>query len=147
MSLFCNFVNGAFQDCENHIEIEDPATENVMARCCRGTEQDMNAALLNSKNAFDSGVWSRVFYLLSHMQMSIQDRFQILLKIAALLREELPLWAGIEAQQTGRPVREMRVLGQLLILRLNWDDCRNGLSIMRLWCELMKAALCHLREM
>ena len=80
-------------------------------------------------------------------QMSIQDRFQILMKIAALLREELPLWAGIEAQQTGRPVREMRVLGQLLILRLNWDDCRNGLSIMRLWCELMKAALCHLREM
>jgi acyl-CoA reductase-like NAD-dependent aldehyde dehydrogenase len=37
------------------------------------------------------------------------DIQRILMDIAALLRQELPSWASLEAQQTGRPVREMKI--------------------------------------
>ena len=91
-----NFINGQFDlgECSK-IEIEDPSTGKIFYSCARATANDMSRAIDNATEGFKK--WSLY---------SAESRFHILVKIASLLRSELPEWAALESKQTGRPLRE-----------------------------------------
>ena len=100
---FSNFINGSFQHEQGNslkISITNPATNKIIATVSRGSAKDMENAIINGKNTFKSGVWSK---------LEPQSRSRIMLKIADNLKTVLPEWAELESLQTGRPKREMKI--------------------------------------
>ncbi|KAF2159766.1 hypothetical protein M409DRAFT_29769 [Zasmidium cellare ATCC 36951] len=81
------------------IPIENPANGEVIAHCHAASEEDVARTVELAHNAFKSGVWSRV---------DRHKRADTLEAIAALLQANLPTLIDLEAQQTGRAIREMR---------------------------------------
>ncbi len=77
--------------------VYEPATERVMAEVMEAESADVDRAVQAARTAFDHGPWSR---------MTPQDRAQILFKLAARVREQLPMLAEVEALNTGKPIVE-----------------------------------------
>lgn len=79
------------------LNIENPATGEILSTVQEGREVDMNKAIDSASKAFEDGRWSG---------MQARDRGRILNKAAAILRERIPRMAKLETLQTGRCLRE-----------------------------------------
>jgi betaine-aldehyde dehydrogenase len=77
--------------------VYEPATEQVMAEVAEAESVDVDRAVQAARKAFDQGPWP---------QKTPQDRAQILFKLAAKVREQLPMLAEVEALNTGKPIVE-----------------------------------------
>ena len=77
--------------------VYEPATELVMAEVLEADRSDVDRAVQAARRAFDSGAWPA---------KTPQDRAQILFKLAAKVREQLPMLAEVEAINTGKPIVE-----------------------------------------
>jgi len=77
--------------------VYEPATEQVMAEVLEADSSDVDRAAQAARRAFDSGAWPA---------KTPQDRAQILFKLAAKVREQLPMLAEVEAINTGKPIVE-----------------------------------------
>jgi len=79
------------------MEIENPATGEVLCSVAEGREDDVRRAIDSASVAFEDGRWSG---------LEARDRGRILNRAAQLLRERIPRMAALETLQTGRCLRE-----------------------------------------
>lgn len=80
------------------LDVENPATGDVIFRVPRGRESDVSVAVAAARQAADDGPWPA---------MHPRERGAILRRAAAILRERSPQIAEIETRSIGRPLREM----------------------------------------
>ncbi len=77
-------------------DVENPTTKQMIARVAEGMEEDVDHAVAVAEEAFRS--WGR---------SSPTERFHVLVRLAALIREHADELARWETLITGRPIREM----------------------------------------
>ena len=77
--------------------VYDPSTEEVLADVVEASAAEVDLAVQAARRAFDSGPWSA---------STPQSRAQILFKLAAKVREQLPALAEMETRNTGKPIVE-----------------------------------------
>lgn len=75
----------------------NPATGQVIAEVARGAAADIDRAVAAARRAFDDGRWSR---------KSPADRKEVLLRLAALIRENIPELALLDTLDMGKPIAE-----------------------------------------
>jgi acyl-CoA reductase-like NAD-dependent aldehyde dehydrogenase len=78
------------------IEVENPATRQIIARVAEGRAEDVDRAVAAAVRAFPA--WGR---------MPAPDRFHLLCRLAELIRAHADDLARWETLATGRPIREM----------------------------------------
>jgi len=95
------FINGAWQASQSGrmLSVLDPATETKFATITDADEDDVQAAVLAARNAFDSGPWPH---------MSGKQRAQILRQISAGILVRLEQLAQLEVRDNGKPLPEAR---------------------------------------
>lgn len=81
------------------LELINPATATVFARCHSATMQDTDAAVVSARTAFESGVWS---------QMPIHQRARILNRFGDLLERDMHKLYRLETDNNGRPITETK---------------------------------------
>jgi len=93
------FINGAWiaGDSGKTFPVYDPSTEQVIAEVPDGNAADVDRAVAAAKEAFDNGPWS---------SSTAQERGRVLFKLAAVVRENLPALAELEARNSGKPIVE-----------------------------------------
>jgi betaine-aldehyde dehydrogenase len=77
--------------------VYDPSTEEVLADVVEASAVEVDLAVRAARRAFDSGPWAA---------STPQIRAQILFKLAAKVREQLPALAEMETRNTGKPIVE-----------------------------------------
>ncbi len=77
--------------------VYDPSTEEVLADVLEASAIEVDLAVQAARRAFDFGPWSA---------STPQSRAQILFKLAAKVREQLPALAEMETRNTGKPIVE-----------------------------------------
>ena len=85
-----NTTSGKYFDAVN------PSNGEVFARIADVDTADVQKAISAARSAFDHGPWP---------QMSIGERGQFLLKIAALIREHAKELADLECASTGKTIK------------------------------------------
>ncbi|EPX70955.1 aldehyde dehydrogenase Meu8 [Schizosaccharomyces octosporus yFS286] len=94
----CIFVGGQCVKPEgadaNAIPLINPATEEVIGTCANASAEDVNKAVENAHEAFESGVWSK---------RNGNERGAVLRKIGQLMRENRDLLAGLDVLNCGKP--------------------------------------------
>ncbi|HEY2422801.1 MAG TPA: aldehyde dehydrogenase family protein [Chthoniobacterales bacterium] len=76
-----------------------PANGQLVASYAEGTVEDAQSAILAARRAFDEGPWPH---------LSGIERGQLLMALAARLREEKERFAQIEAAEVGKPIKFAR---------------------------------------
>ncbi len=76
------------------LEVEHPATGEVVGRVANGSEADVNAAVQAAKNAFYDGRWSR---------QAPRDRSRVIARMADIVEAKKEEIARIEAEDSGKP--------------------------------------------
>ena len=91
------FIDNAFVPAASGrtFEVENPATETVLATVAHGDAEDVGRAVA----AAERSVWGK---------MPPQERARILSRAAAILADRLDTFVATEVAQTGRPIREMK---------------------------------------
>ena len=93
------FINGEFTPGHgNPFKTINPATEEVLAEIAHANEEDVNAAVMAARKAYDK-TWSK---------MSGRDRGKYLFRIARLIQERSRELAVLETLDNGKPIRESR---------------------------------------
>ena len=93
------FINGEFTPGHgNAFKTINPATEEVLAEIAHASEEDVNAAVMAARKAYDK-TWSK---------MSGRDRGKYLFRIARLIQERSRELAVLETLDNGKPIRESR---------------------------------------
>jgi betaine-aldehyde dehydrogenase len=77
--------------------VYDPSTEEVIADVVEASTAEVDLAVQAARRAFDSGPWRA---------STPQSRAQVLFKLAAKVREQLPSLAEMETRNTGKPIVE-----------------------------------------
>src|SRR5258708_30534837 len=77
--------------------VYDPSTEEVLADVVEASAVEVDLAVQAARRAFDTGPWAA---------STPQSRAQILFKLAAKVRENLPTLAEMETRNTGKPIVE-----------------------------------------
>jgi betaine-aldehyde dehydrogenase len=77
--------------------VYDPSTEVVIADVVEASAVEVDLAVRAARRAFDSGPWAT---------STPQSRAQVLFKLAAIIREQLPALAEMETRNTGKPIVE-----------------------------------------
>lgn len=95
MEKIANYINGALTAPSSSEYMDDinPATAEVFAKIPLSNEDDLNKAVESAEQAFPE--WS---------QLSANERAQYLMKISALIKENLPELAEAESRDTGKTV-------------------------------------------
>ncbi len=75
----------------------NPANGQVLAQVARGDAADIDRAVAAARRAFDDGRWSR---------KSPADRKEVLLRLAALIRRNVPELALLDTLDMGKPIAE-----------------------------------------
>ncbi len=81
------------------LSVTEPATASEMATVSSGTAADVEAAIRAARDAFDRGVWAG---------QSATARGKVLLRVAALIREQAEDLAVLEARNAGKPIGDAR---------------------------------------
>ena len=81
------------------IEIVNPATGTVFAKCHSASVEDTDDAVTTARAAFDAGVWSR---------MPIHQRARILNRFGDLLERDMHVLYQLETSNNGRPITETK---------------------------------------
>jgi aminomuconate-semialdehyde/2-hydroxymuconate-6-semialdehyde dehydrogenase len=95
------FIDGEYVDALSGETFEsiNPATNEKLTLVANGSESDAKRAIQSAKTAYDSGVWSR---------MPVEERSDILCKMADLIMENVDELAMIETLDVGKPIKESR---------------------------------------
>lgn len=80
-------------------EVQNPATEEVLATVAEGDAADINAAVSAARRAFESGPWPK---------FSARERGRLLYRIADLLEQRREEFAELETLNNGKPISETR---------------------------------------
>jgi aldehyde dehydrogenase (NAD+) len=93
-----HFIDGAFSQPSHNRTMEsfDPGKGTAFARFTAGTSEDVDAAVLSSRKAFET-VWR---------DMAPVERARILQKTAELILTNLDLLAVVESLDSGKPLQE-----------------------------------------
>ena len=75
------------------LTVENPATEEVIAEIAQATSEQVNAAVMAARRAFESGIWADPDF-----------RHEILNRFAALLEDNAAMLAASLVRETGTPV-------------------------------------------
>src|ERR1700681_1179382 len=105
--------------------VEDPATEEVIAKVPAGDKADIDAAVAAARRAFEAGPWSRI---------SPADRSRLVWRLGDLLEQHADEFAELEALDNGKPVTNARrddVQGSIDMFRYmaGWTTRLNGETI------------------
>ncbi len=105
--------------------VEDPATEETIARVPAGEKADVDLAVAAARRAFESGPWSRI---------SPADRSRMVWRLGDLLEQHADEFAELEALDNGKPVTNARkgdVQGSIGMFRYmaGWATRLNGETI------------------
>ena len=106
-------------------EVEDPATQNVIAHAPAGDKADIDLAVAAARRAFESGPWSRI---------SPGDRARLVWRLGDLLEQHADEFAELEALDNGKPVTNARrddVGGSIAMFRYmsGWTQRLTGETI------------------
>ena len=106
-------------------EVEDPATQAVIAHVPSGDQADIDLAVAAARRAFESGPWSRI---------SPGDRSRLVWRLADLLEQHADEFAELEALDNGKPVTNARkddVGGAINMFRYmaGWATRLNGETV------------------
>lgn len=106
------FINGEWTDgaATTTFVRESPAHGIPVSEYPRGDEADVNRAVAAARQTFDAGTWSRA---------SGAERAEVLLKAAALIRENAEALALVETLETGKPIQQSR--GEIMGAASNWE--------------------------
>lgn len=88
-------IGGALVPGDMTMDVINPATEEVLAVCPRGSEAQLDAAVAAAKAAFPA--WSR---------RSMQERRDLLLKLADAIEAKTDSFARLLTQEQGKPLSE-----------------------------------------
>ncbi|MDR2265407.1 MAG: aldehyde dehydrogenase [Enterobacter asburiae] len=93
------FINGGFVPARSgkNLATRNPATGEVIGHLAACDATDVNAAVSAARAAFEAGSWSK---------RSPGERKAVLLKLAALMEQELETLAVLESLDSGKPVSE-----------------------------------------
>ena len=93
------FINGHFTAAQNGgtFATLNPATGEHLANVAACDEADVNEAVQKAREAFASGVWSK---------MDPTERKQVMIKFVKLLRRHSHELAVLEALDSGKPIRD-----------------------------------------
>lgn len=93
------FINGGFVPARSgkNLATRNPATGEVIGNIAACDASDVNAAVSAARAAFEAGSWSK---------RSPGERKAVLLKLAALMEQELEPLAVLESLDSGKPVSE-----------------------------------------
>lgn len=99
MKHYQQFINGNFVDAISGKtrDVINPATEEVIATVPDSQPEDVDAAVTAACNAFDSGVWNKLY---------AGDRAKALLRLSNLMRQHFSEIVTIEVENNGKPKRE-----------------------------------------
>jgi phenylacetaldehyde dehydrogenase len=91
------FIDGRWEPSESDatIDVNDPATEQVLSRVAAGSVADVDRAVRAARRAFDSGVWTT---------MPILQRQKCLNCLASLIEENAEELALLESLDVGMPM-------------------------------------------
>ena len=89
------FIDGKFCDAADgeKFETTNPATGQVLANVAHCKVADVNRAVAAARRVFNAGTWSRA---------EPEERKEVLLKVAALVRENFPKCLRILTYQTAQ---------------------------------------------
>ncbi|MEN5077791.1 aldehyde dehydrogenase [Serratia marcescens] len=93
------FINGRFAParCGKTLTTYNPATGEAIVNLAACDESDVNAAVSTARTAFEAGSWSK---------LAPGERKAVLLKLAALMEQQLASLAVLESLDSGKPVSE-----------------------------------------
>jgi aldehyde dehydrogenase (NAD+) len=94
------------------LDVISPITEDVIGRVPEATPADIDKAVTLARKAFDSGPWPR---------MSIDDRAEVVLRLAELLKPRIDELTHLQIDEMGSPFRFMGAMTE--------DAIRNGIQI------------------
>ena len=93
------FIDGAFcdaEDCEKFVST-NPATSETLAEVAHCKAADVDKAVLAARRVFNEGTWSRA---------EPEERKEVLLKVAQLVREHTNELAVLESLDTGKTIND-----------------------------------------
>ena len=93
------WIDGQWQEAASGARFAtvNPANGAVLAEVARGDAADIDRAVQAARRAFDDGRWSR---------KSPAERKEVLLKLAALIRANVPELALLDTLDMGKPIAE-----------------------------------------
>ncbi|MFA5156599.1 MAG: aldehyde dehydrogenase family protein [Candidatus Omnitrophota bacterium] len=91
------YINGEFKETREKQDVIDPCTGQAIAKVSLAGPAEINEALEAARNAFDHGPWPK---------LPLQQRKEFLLKISQAIFDHAAELARIEAQNTGKPIKE-----------------------------------------
>ena len=96
------FVNGKFSKplSGNTMETINPATGDVLAIVAACGAEDVDAAVIVARQAFDSGKWSR---------LHPNERKEIIIELANLIEKNQHELADLESLESGKPISECQM--------------------------------------
>lgn len=94
------FIEGEYVDAIDggRFESTNPANREVLAAVSAATGKDVDRAVTSARNAFRSGIWSR---------MAPRDRMAILYRFAALVDQNAERLAVLDTLDMGKPIADM----------------------------------------
>jgi acyl-CoA reductase-like NAD-dependent aldehyde dehydrogenase len=100
------YIDGTWVDSDGgaEIDVENPATEQLIGRVPQATRSDMTRAIAAARRAFDGGPWPR---------MSVQERAEVMLRMSAEMERRLPELVQLNMAEAGsvRPLAESLQIG------------------------------------
>lgn len=99
MQQFQHYINGAFEDAEEHFESINPASGIAWARMPSASAVDVNRAVEAAHRALRDSAWSR---------MRPTQRGKLLHRLGDLLAANVERLAALETMDTGKILRETR---------------------------------------
>src|SRR3954470_11401436 len=84
---------------DEHVDVYNPATGEVIARTAHGTAADIDRAVKSAARAFESKEWGG---------MDIRSRARLVNQLADAFEARLPELFQLETTNNGRPVNETR---------------------------------------
>lgn len=100
VQVFPQFINGQWTPSASgeFMDVINPATSEVVAKVSRGNTEDVNKAVQNAKEVFDSGVWSK---------KSQAERTQIMMQFAGKIKDHAQEIIYLEGISTGATLRKL----------------------------------------
>ena len=94
-----HLINGEWVGSDATFDRVSPSHGVVVSTSAKGDEETTNQAIAAARNAFDSGVWSRI---------SAKERAAVLLKVADLIEANVERIAQLETLESGKPISQSR---------------------------------------
>ena len=100
VQVFPHFINGQWTPSASgeFFEVKNPATAEVVAQVAKGNTEDVNKAVQNAKEVYESGVWSK---------KSQAERAQIMMQFAGKIKDNAQQIIYLEGISTGATLRKL----------------------------------------